>query len=246
MQRPTQNVITQGKHGSFNAVDFGASPDPIIYAPEDGKVSAKFVDPTCGNSLQVDGATGRSGFCHAESYYVNVGDTVKRGQPLGKMGYTGLTDPDNVPAGTHLHWVLNINNAYVYPIDKVNESFIKVSGEDDMWTDDMLNALWQVGTDSDKTDPEGAQFIKNYTGKTGIEPILAVQKSARNRKLLSDAAEYLKVKPVLDDALNWKSYAENTLLPKIADLEKGATGETAKKLAQLQTDIQASLDKSKE
>jgi hypothetical protein len=129
MQTISQNAITQRKHGVYNAVDIGPSPDPYYYAPEDGIVTLADVivgDTNCGKRLKLKGSTGEHGFCHNELIYVKVGQKVKRGQKLAKMGYTGLTDPDNVPAGTHVHWILNINGVWIYPPSKVNQLFIKL------------------------------------------------------------------------------------------------------------------------
>lgn len=124
MQKPTLNPITQGKHGVYNAVDYSALPDPLIYAPEDGTVISYAYNGKCGNNMQMNGATGRHGFCHLQVNLVGPGTAVKRGQPIGIMGYTGLTIPAGV-GGSHLHWVLYKNGVYVYPENYVNQSFIK-------------------------------------------------------------------------------------------------------------------------
>jgi len=128
MQTITLNPKTQGKHGIYNAVDFSPNPDPIYYAPEDGTITFWGENGTMGLALKMQGITGLHGFGHNERSLVKVGDKVKRGQPLAKMGYTGLTDPDDVPAGTHVHWVINRNGVYVYPPDLINETFIKQGG----------------------------------------------------------------------------------------------------------------------
>lgn len=125
MQSPTQNAISQVKHGAYNAVDFRSVPDVFYYAPEDGTISTiNRNNGDCGYSFKLVGASGQHGFCHNEEVYVTSGQTVKRGQRLAKMGYTGKTDPVG-PGGRHLHWILNRGGAWVYPPDYVNESFIK-------------------------------------------------------------------------------------------------------------------------
>jgi murein DD-endopeptidase MepM/ murein hydrolase activator NlpD len=125
MQTISTNTITQGEHGTYHAVDIGPSPDPYYYAPEDGTITGVGDSGTCGFRLGMDGATGAHGFCHNSEIYVKVGDKVKRGQKLAKMGYTGYTQPDDVPQGTHVHWVINRNGTYVYPPNYINEPFIK-------------------------------------------------------------------------------------------------------------------------
>lgn len=122
MRAPTANAVSQGKHGTYNAVDYRSVPDANIYAPEDGKVVSYAYNGDCGNNMQIDGATGRHGFCHLERATVSVGQQVKKGQVVGIMGYTGLTIPAGA-GGRHLHWVLRRGNTYVYPPDYVNEPF---------------------------------------------------------------------------------------------------------------------------
>ena len=130
MQLISTNRTSQGKHGTYNAVDISPDPDPDYYAPEDGTITALGDSGTCGLRLELTGPTGRHGFCHNEKIFVKVGDKVKRGQRLAKMGYTGYTQPDNDPAGTHVHWVINKGGIYVYPPSLVNQSFIKLEGGD--------------------------------------------------------------------------------------------------------------------
>jgi hypothetical protein len=122
MRAPTTNPITQARHGDFNAVDYSYLPDIYFYAPEDGVVTFLQVAGDCGLNLQITSGNHRHGFCHLEQSYVAVGDHVKKGQKLGKMGYSGLTIPKG-PDGRHLHWVIYLinENKYVYPPDLVDE-----------------------------------------------------------------------------------------------------------------------------
>lgn len=124
MQVPTLNAVTQGEHGQYKAVDYGSSPDSTFYAPEDGRIDSYGDSGTCGNRLVLVSGANRHAFCHLEKPLVSVGQNVKRGQPLGVMGYTGYTIPSG-PGGRHLHHVIQVNGTYVYPPSLVNESFIK-------------------------------------------------------------------------------------------------------------------------
>lgn len=128
MIAPTTNRVTQGKHGRYNAVDYSASPDSTIYAPEGGKITAYGASGTCGNRLELTAGSNRHGFCHLERSLVSVGQNVVKGQPIGVMGYTGYTIPEG-PAGRHLHWVINRGGVYVYPPSLVNEQ----GGSDDVF-----------------------------------------------------------------------------------------------------------------
>jgi septal ring factor EnvC (AmiA/AmiB activator) len=120
MQAPTTNRVTQARHGTYNAVDYSARPDPTIYAPEDGKITAYGPSGRCGNRLELTAGPNRHGFCHLEKPLVRVGQKVKRGQSIGIMGYTGYTRPAG-PAGSHLHHVINRNGVYVYPPSLVTQ-----------------------------------------------------------------------------------------------------------------------------
>jgi len=128
MQVPTKNRATQGKHGQYNAVDYSAKTllgtwRKTIYAPEAGKITAYGKSGQCGNRLELTAGKNRHGFCHLEKKLVKLGATVKRGQAIGVMGYTGYTIPSGV-RGTHLHWVINRSGKYIYPPTLVNQSFI--------------------------------------------------------------------------------------------------------------------------
>lgn len=132
IQRPTRNYVTQGKHGRYNAVDFAGRSSryiPVmnrrnIYSPEDGKVTAYGPSGTCGNRLEITSKDKkrRHGMCHLSARKVRVGATVKRGQLVGVMGYSGYTRPSGY-FGTHLHWVIRVGSKYVYPLTLVNKTF---------------------------------------------------------------------------------------------------------------------------
>lgn len=183
MQTISQNAITQRKHGSYNAVDIGPYPDPYYYAPEDGTVTNWGESGTCGLRLVMDGPSGRHAFCHNESSLVKIGDRVKRGQRLAKMGYTGLTDPDDVPAGTHVHWVILRNGVYVYPPSLITESFIKsdaTQGVNKMVDGNLINELF-VGI---LFRLPYAEEVKRYDGKIDSWSLAHELNSSKERQEL--------------------------------------------------------------
>lgn len=168
MRPPTANPITQKEHSIYKAVDYSGRPDLTIYAPEDGEIVFYELNGTAGLQIRMQGANGRHGFAHTSplARVVKVGDKVKKGDPIGIMGYTGLTVPAG-PLGTHLHWtLLSPDGTYVYPPSKVTEPF---GGEDDMYpTEPELQAItaqtgWQKGGDG-KTSPNAIAYWVYGTG----------------------------------------------------------------------------------
>ncbi len=180
MRPPTANAISQERHGTFNAVDYYSVPDPYFYAPEDLTFYAYLENAgDAGNNLQAIGSTGRHGFCHLEESYMQPGQSVKKGERIGKMGYTGLTIPAG-PTGRHLHWVLLRGNQYVYPPDYLTEPF---NGDNEMKAtaefivecyDKILNVKYKLTdqpiidyVESGKTEGQVAKEIMLWSEQTG-------------------------------------------------------------------------------
>lgn len=127
MRPPTGNNISRGSHGTTKAIDYSDEPDVFVYAPEDltfdsyqqrgvGELDA-------GMCLRGRGANGLHQFGHLERTFF-TGGTVKKGTKIAEMGYTGYTQPDNVPAGRHLHyWVKTPKGTFVYPPTLYTEPF---------------------------------------------------------------------------------------------------------------------------
>lgn len=180
MQRPTLNRRTQGQHLVSKAVDYDNDPDPIVYSPEAGTIDSyqqRGVPGTkddAGNALRMRGGTGLHQFAHLSASLVRPGEVVKRGQPLAVMGYTGYTQPDNVPAGAHLHYWVQTPKGYVYPENLYNETFIKLGGnvsKDALTRTEVIRQHQQIlGTDP------GPDFIKAFEG----HPLEAIQNYLEN------------------------------------------------------------------
>ena len=95
------NPIT--KENQFhNGVDIAAPEGTAIIAPFDGKVEKSFYDDIGGYSLIIAHNNGyKTGYAHLkEKSTLNVGETVKQGQTIAKVGNTGRS------TGAHLHFTL--------------------------------------------------------------------------------------------------------------------------------------------
>ena len=111
--------IYAGQPGSYHSgIDIapgangGASGMPFV-APADGVVILAATSPFTleGNLLMIDHGNGlNSAFLHCSELAVRVGETVRRGQFVGRMGATGRA------TGPHLHWSLKWHAARLDPI----------------------------------------------------------------------------------------------------------------------------------
>lgn len=86
-----------------------------ILAPQDGTVVYQGYMGSGGNALRIEhgkynGKDIVSGYYHAESYTVSVGDKVTRGQVVGYVGTTGTS------TGCHLHYMIFEDGTNVNPV----------------------------------------------------------------------------------------------------------------------------------
>lgn len=105
--------VTQEK-GCYmhKAVDLAGMPRTVIWAPQDGIVIIKNKYQMSGNTVVIDHGLGIFTLLfHLDSFSnINIGDKIKRGSPVGKMGMTGYA------TGYHLHWEMRIKNIHVDPL----------------------------------------------------------------------------------------------------------------------------------
>lgn len=229
MQTISTNFITQKEHSQYHAVDIGPSPDIDYYAPEDGVITGVGESGTCGFRLGVKGATGDHGFCHNEEIYVKVGDRVKRGQKLAKMGYTGYTIPSG-PQGRHVHWVILKDGNYVYPPSLVNETFKKLG-------DDMVQP----------TEQQVYEAFRRYAGKEPDNPAQVRSYMAQDiRALYSDILEYEVLPKAAEAEQAFSNFSDKPInTPPNTDQTAYYTNRPAKFLYRdLATDLKKRLDAS--
>lgn len=94
-----------------SGVDFVGNMGDPAYSPENGKVVFYQNMVLTGNTLSIDHGCGVvSTFLHLSSSDVQVGDEVKKGQLVARIGMTG------VATGPHLHWSLNLKSTRLDPL----------------------------------------------------------------------------------------------------------------------------------
>jgi murein DD-endopeptidase MepM/ murein hydrolase activator NlpD len=108
---PTSGVITQYPVWYHMAYDIANPAAPGIMAADSGVVTVPpFMRYGYGLHIIIDHGNGVSTiYGHLSEIYVKTGDTVSRGQVIGRMGSTGRS------TGTHLHFETHINGIAVSP-----------------------------------------------------------------------------------------------------------------------------------
>jgi len=107
--------VYRGEPGSYHSgidIATGTSGTPYV-APADGVVVLAAETPFTleGYLLMIDHGMGlNSAFLHSSELLVREGDTVRQGQPIGRIGATGRA------TGPHLHWGLYWRGARLDPL----------------------------------------------------------------------------------------------------------------------------------
>ena len=125
----TTTVISAGYGGrrSYNdgpieiyhtGLDIAAPQGETVSAPAAGVVAFSDVVELRGGIIIVDHGRGvMTGYYHLSERLVSAGDAVAAGQPLGRVGSTGLS------SGPHLHWDLRVMGVPVDPLPWIERTF---------------------------------------------------------------------------------------------------------------------------
>ncbi|HSW75514.1 MAG TPA: M23 family metallopeptidase, partial [Candidatus Saccharimonadales bacterium] len=94
------------------ALDIVADPKSVIWASNNGIIVLKDRFTHSGNTVVIDHGCGvLSLYYHLHDFSnISVGQHVKKGHPLGRMGMTGYA------SGDHLHWEIRVHNIPVEPM----------------------------------------------------------------------------------------------------------------------------------
>lgn len=101
------NKVESGRHAG---VDIAAPAGTPVKAANSGIVSLSCPLNVSGNTVIIDhGMNFFSAYCHMDELLVNEGDTVNKGDIIGKVGSTGFS------TGPHLHWTVSSGTAFINP-----------------------------------------------------------------------------------------------------------------------------------
>jgi murein DD-endopeptidase MepM/ murein hydrolase activator NlpD len=114
-QRIYRGADGKDQPGAFHSgLDIAATTGTPYAAPADGVVILAATPAPFtleGHLLMIDHGAGlNSAFLHGSELLVAVGDSVRQGQPIGRVGMTGRA------TGPHLHWSLKWHDARLDPL----------------------------------------------------------------------------------------------------------------------------------
>jgi murein DD-endopeptidase MepM/ murein hydrolase activator NlpD len=106
---------TAGASTYHQGVDLAGPEGTPIYATRAGRVTTATYSSSAGYYVTINHLDGYSSiYMHMTNYVVSSGQTVSAGQLIGYMGNTGVS------TGSHLHFGISYNGAYVNPCNYVN------------------------------------------------------------------------------------------------------------------------------
>lgn len=111
-----RNAPTAGASSYHKGIDIAASIGTSILATKGGQVVTATYSTSAGNYIAIYHGNGTySYYMHCSSLSVSIGDKVKKGQIIGKVGSTGIS------TGPHLHFAIYKNGNYVNPLGYVSQ-----------------------------------------------------------------------------------------------------------------------------
>ncbi len=107
---------TAGASTYHKGIDIAAPTGTAVVASAGGTVTTASYQSAAGNYIMVyHGNSTYTVYMHLSAIYVSAGDTVSKGQTIGAVGSTGVS------TGPHLHFGVNVNGAYVNPLNYVSK-----------------------------------------------------------------------------------------------------------------------------
>jgi len=140
-----------GRWTNHQGVDYRARYSTPVYAVANGKVISARYNGGYGNEVRIRHNSGMTTlYAHLASYSVRAGQTVKRGQIIGRVGSTGRS------TGAHLHFGLISNGRYINPnrlrmvgAEKLNaEQMVEFERQRDLIRERMRQSQGELLADS--------------------------------------------------------------------------------------------------
>lgn len=114
----TRRLYQNRINGYHAGLDIDGETGDVVLAAAPGVVVFAEELQVRGRVVIIDhGAGVMSGYFHLDEIEVEVGQEVAKGDPLGKMGSTGLV------TGSHLHWELHVGGVAVSPEEWLKTDF---------------------------------------------------------------------------------------------------------------------------
>lgn len=113
-----------GVYTLHTGVDVKAPTGADFVAANDGIVTKAYFNPAYGNMVMVDHGGGISTlYAHGSEILVRVGQPVKKGEPVLKVGSTGYS------TGPHAHFEVRINGQVTSPMEYIGGTYEKNNSE---------------------------------------------------------------------------------------------------------------------
>ena len=129
-----------GVYKLHTGVDVSAPIGADFVAANEGIVTKAYLNSAYGNMVMIDHGGGISTlYAHGSEILVRVGQLVKKGEPVLKVGSTGYS------TGPHAHFEVRINGICTDPMDFINLTGDKIP---DYLKDKIINTLNTTNTNS--------------------------------------------------------------------------------------------------